>query len=365
MPRKLRVCYIQPPGGSVDAVDGTAASEEAAIRERFDNIRVTPLSGARTSRPRAAVERFKLWQNGRRLRVRFLDGLADVQEKVAAIAKEWEEVANIHFDFVAGNTAELRISFAEKGFSWSTVGTDALTVPSTRQTMNYGWLEPDTPIREYQRVVRHEFGHALGMIHEHQNPAAAGQIPWDKPKVYEYYAQQGWTEEDVDQNIFDVYDEDTTNFTEFDTTSIMQYAIPDSITIGTYSVGWNTALSELDRSFMAEQYPAEAPGMVELEVGGERHAADLVAGAEVDSYHFETTEAVRHIVTTEGAIDTVLTLHGPDDPGAVLSWDDDRGRDQNARIVRKLEPGSYWLTVRHKQPGGSGTYTIGVKTYRP
>ena len=41
--------------------------------------------------------------------------------------------------------------------------------------MNYGWLEPDTELREYQRVVRHEFGHALGMIHEHQNPAAAGE----------------------------------------------------------------------------------------------------------------------------------------------------------------------------------------------
>jgi Astacin (Peptidase family M12A) len=363
MPRKLRVCFIQPAGGSVHAADD-AASEEMAIRERVDNIRVTPISGARTSRPRAAVERFKLWQNGRRLRVQFLDGVSEVQEKVAAIATEWEEVANIHFDFVTGANAELRISFAEAGFSWSTVGTDALTVSRTRPTMNYGWLEPDTPIREYQRVVRHEFGHALGMIHEHQNPAAAGQIPWDKPKVYEYYAQQGWTEEDVDQNIFDVYDEDTTNFTEFDPSSIMQYAIPDSLTIGTYSVGWNTALSEVDRSFMAQQYPADAPGMVELDVGGERYAADLASGAEVDAYHFDATDAVRHIITTEGATDTVVTLHGPDDPGAVLSWDDDRGRDQNARIVRRLEPGSYWLTVRRKQTGGTGSYTVGVKTYR-
>jgi hypothetical protein len=113
MPRKLRVCFIQPAGGSVHAADD-AASEEMAIRERVDNIRVTPISGARTSRPRAAVERFKLWQNGRRLRVLFLDGVADVQEQVAAIAKEWEEVVNIHFDFVTGATAELRISFAEK-----------------------------------------------------------------------------------------------------------------------------------------------------------------------------------------------------------------------------------------------------------
>jgi hypothetical protein len=363
MPRKLRVCYIQPAGGSVDAA-ADAASEEVAIRERIDNVRVTPLTGTRSSRPRAAVERFKLWENGRRLRVRFLDGLADVQEKVAAIAKEWEAVANLHLDFVAGTTTELRISFAEKGFSWSTVGTDALTVPSSQPTMNYGWLEPDTPTREYERVVRHEFGHALGMIHEHQNPAAAGRIPWDKPRVYEYYAQQGWTEEDVDHNIFDVYDEDTTNFTEFDPKSIMQYAIPESLTIGTYSVGWNTTLSELDRSFMAEQYPAEAPGMVELTVGGDRHAADLAGAAEVDTYCFEAASAIRHIITTEGATDTVLTLHGPDDAGAVLSWDDDRGRDQNARIVRKLHPGSYWLTVRHKQPGGTGGYTIGVKTYR-
>src|SRR5262245_9680192 len=95
MPRKLRVCYIQPAGGAVDAPAG-AASEEVAIRERVDNVRVTPLTGTRSSRPRAAVERFKLWENGRRLRVRFLDGVAEVQEKVAAIAREWEAVANLH-----------------------------------------------------------------------------------------------------------------------------------------------------------------------------------------------------------------------------------------------------------------------------
>ncbi len=47
-----------------------------------------------------------------------------------------------------------------------------------------GWLEPDTPNDEYRRVVLHEFGHALGGIHEHQSPAS-GVIPWDKPKVYE------------------------------------------------------------------------------------------------------------------------------------------------------------------------------------
>lgn len=361
MPRRLKVCYIQPEGGSLGATPNRSG-EEVAAAERVDNVRVMPLRSASTGRPRAAVERLKLWEIGRTLRVRFLDGQSVVQQKVEAIAKEWEAVANLTLQFVTGGAAELRVSFAEQGFSWSTVGTDALTVPRTQPTMNYGWLEPDTATREYQRVVRHEFGHALGMIHEHQNPDATGKIPWDKPKVYAYYAQQGWSREDVDFNIFDVYDADTTNFTAFDPTSIMQYAVPDSLTIGTYSIGWNTALSAMDASFMGRQYPAEAPGTVEVVVGGQRVAADLGGAGEVDIYHFDVPVAATHIMTTTGATDTVVTLHGPDDAGIVVAWDDDRGAGRNARIVRKLQPGDYWLSVRHKEPGGTGTYDIGVKT---
>ena len=113
---------------------------------------------------------------------------------------------------------------------------------------------------------------------------------------------------------------------------------------------------------MSSQYPKESPGTVELAVGGPRHAADLAAGAEVDTYTFTVPAPATHIMTTEGATDTVLTLHGPDDAGAVLAWDDDRGQGANARIVRKLLPGAYWLTVHHKAPAGTGGYTIGVKT---
>jgi hypothetical protein len=304
----------------------------------------------------------KLWENGRRLRVKFLDGVSGPKEKVAAIAKEWEKVANLRLDFVASGAAEIRVSFAEKGFSWSTVGTDAMTVGTTEPTMNYGWLEPSTSTREYQRVVRHEFGHALGMIHEHQNPGALGQIPWDKPKVYAYYAQQGWSHADTDSNIFQLYSEDSTNHTAFDPTSIMEYAVPDSLTIGSYAIGWNTELSSMDVDFMRRQYPSGSSGTVELKVGGPRVDADISTGGEVDSYHFDVHKAAMHIMTTEGTTDTVLTLHGPDDAGAILTWDDDRGRGKNARIVRKLLPGSYWLSVRHKEPSAIGPYTIGVKT---
>ena len=373
MSRTYKICSPFAPGVGHHVASSSRSSDQSATNERVDNIRVVPIPrggritirGARVSHgpgmPRAAVERLKLWENGRRLRVRFLDGVAEVQDKVAVIAKEWEAVTNITFDFASSGASEIRASFAEQGFSWSAVGTDALTVPSTQPTMNFGWLEPTTSLREYQRVVRHEFGHALGMIHEHQNPAASGQIPWDKPKVYVYYAQQGWSHDDVDSNIFDVYAEDSTNHTAFDPTSIMEYAIPDSLTIGSYAIGWNTELSQTDIDFMRRQYPKGSAGMVELFVGAPRTAATLSVGGEVDTYHFDVATPGMHIMTTEGATDTVMTLHGPNDPGAILAWDDDRGKGKNARIVRKLFAGSHWLSVRHKDPAATGPYTIGVK----
>lgn len=359
-PRKLKVCYIQPEGGMLGA-DPRRTSEEVASAERVDNVRVMPMDLRGPGVSAAAVEKLKLWDNGKHVRCLFLDGDSSVKTKIAAIAKEWEQVSNLALDFVTSGAAEVRISFLEKGFSWSTVGTDALTVSRTRATMNYGWLEPSTSTREYQRVVRHEFGHALGMIHEHQNPSAGGKIPWDKPKVYAYYAQQGWSKADVDYNIFTVYDADATNFTEFDPTSIMEYAIPDTLTIGSYSIGWNTSLSQTDRDFMQRQYPMGSPGTVELVVDGPRQEADISIGGEVDTYHFLVAEAATFIMTTEGPTDLVLTVHGPNDPGAVFTWDDDRGQGLNPRIVRKLYPGDYWLSVRHKEPGGAGVYDIGVK----
>ncbi|MEZ4867785.1 MAG: hypothetical protein R3C14_41045 [Caldilineaceae bacterium] len=215
---------------------------------------------------RAALLRNKMWHPaGRSLRVRFLDGNPAVQQKVVRFAQEWSQYANLHFDFGDHPIAEIRISFQLPG-SWSYIGTDALGVPATDATMNLGWLTPGTPNEEVSRVVLHEFGHALGLIHEHQNPVAT--IPWNRPAVYDYYAgpPNNWTQEQVELNLFWRYDEESTQHSAFDPQSIMLYPIPPEFTEGGFSVGWNQLLSEEDKHFIAAWYPypkAESSGACE------------------------------------------------------------------------------------------------------
>ena len=199
--------------------------------------------------------RSKIWEPaGRTLRVRFLDGEPTVQQKVIRFAQEWRASANIQFDFGDHATAEIRISFQLPG-SWSFIGTDALGVPASEPTMNFGWLTLGTPNDEVRRVVLHEFGHALGLIHEHQNPAAT--IPWNRAAVYDYYAgpPNNWTPAQVETNLFQTYAAELTQHSAFDPHSIMLYPIPAEFTQGGFCVGLNQTLSALDRAYIAAWYP--------------------------------------------------------------------------------------------------------------
>jgi hypothetical protein len=193
------------------------------------------------------------WKSGRSLRVKFLNGSERFRRKVRDHARKWCDYANIQFEFVDSADAEVRVNFDSSNNSWSFVGTENLTRPANEPTMNFGWFKENTSDTEFSRTIIHEFGHALGCIHEHQSPAAS--IPWNKQAVYEYYEDFGWSKEKVDWNIFHKYDGTTTQYSDFDEKSIMLYAIPASLTTNGYNVGWNTTLSQTDKNFISQAYP--------------------------------------------------------------------------------------------------------------
>lgn len=192
------------------------------------------------------------------LTVSFLDGDQVVQKKVMAQAKKWTTAAggpaNLTFDFRKDQPTDIRISFKYAG-SWSVIGNTAETIPPDQPTMNFGWLTPDTDDLEYRRVVLHEFGHAIGLIHEHQNPD--GGIVWNQPQVIADLSgpPNKWSIPVISHNMFEPYDANETNFTKTDAKSIMMYPIPKKWTLNGFSAGLNTDLSDTDREFASRQYP--------------------------------------------------------------------------------------------------------------
>jgi hypothetical protein len=208
---------------------------------------------------RMAVVKSKTWPTGSTLRCRFLDGSAKMQQKVEAIAHEWERHANLRLKFVADGPAEIRISFFADSGSWSAVGRDALNrsyFPLHQPTMNYGWLRDDSAEDEYSRVVLHEFGHAIGCIHEHQSPKFSRV--WNRQAVMRYFkgAPNFWSEADINHNVLSKYSPQAVSATRFDPKSIMLYYFDRKLfSDGQGPTNSNTKLSAKDVEKIKEMYP--------------------------------------------------------------------------------------------------------------
>lgn len=204
--------------------------------------------------PRGAVINSVKWPKGSVITVRLYGGTTKVRQKVEEYAKEWSNYANITFKFVTRGTAQIRVTFTPGG-SYSYLGTAALRRPSDAETMNFGWFDDNTSDAEFSRTTIHEFGHALGMIHEHQNPVAS--IPWDSTAVYAYYkgAPNYWDTTKVNTNLFDKYSATQTQYSAYDPKSIMHYSVSSALTTNGFSVGYNNVLSDTDKAFIAQVYP--------------------------------------------------------------------------------------------------------------
>ena len=216
---------------------------------------VPPRAGG-TGQDRAALVRGARWTPGDLITVSFLDGDPEVQARVADVAGQWTApgMANLTLDFRRDTNTMIRISFQREG-SWSMIGTSCRQVTDREEpTMNFGWLDQSSPDDELERVVLHEFGHALGLIHEHQNPAG-GAVPIDAAVMRDLSGPpNNWPPDVIELNMFQPYSAQETNFSKLDPNSIMMYPIPKTWTTDGFSIGLNAGLSEQDRAFIREQY---------------------------------------------------------------------------------------------------------------
>jgi hypothetical protein len=238
--------------------------------QEFNDIYSSNHAEEHVKKLQAAFFTKKLWPDGSKIRIAFLGAgdtikrtdlskekdldplqndikLLSVQEAIKKIVKERiEPLVNLDIAFVdSPKDANVRISFNPEEGSWSLVGTDHLE-QKEGATMNFGWFDAPTTI--------HEFGHLIGLIHEHQNPAGQ-KIQWDTQKVIEWAKEtQGWSEQTTKENIINKYDKNSINGSDFDPLSIMLYFFPGSLTTNNKGTQQNFRLSGEDVVWINKTY---------------------------------------------------------------------------------------------------------------
>lgn len=208
-----------------------------------------------TNKPDAAIINWPRWETGQIVKIKFLDGDDAAQEKVKKYASEWTNYANLIFEYVAKEEyADIRIAFnIGRPGAWSALGKRSAYGNGDYQnqpSMRLGALTGNE--NTIRRTILHEFGHALGLIHENASPAA--NISWNLPKVYQYYSDtMGWSKEYVDD--FVLKSPEQTNYSAYDNQSIMHYFIDPSLTTNGIGVQEKTELSAIDMISINEWYP--------------------------------------------------------------------------------------------------------------
>ncbi|MBJ7882966.1 M12 family metallopeptidase [Gelidibacter salicanalis] len=200
----------------------------------------------------AAIVHNSVWPYNQ-LKVKFINGSKALQDRVMSHAVEWEKWCAVKFERVASESADITISFSDEGF-WSHVGKQSVNYSPS---MSLTGIENESAAR-FRGTVLHEFGHALGLVHEHQNPNS--ELVWNEPAVFDYYARtQGWNEEETYENVIYRYNFGAYNHedaTKFDPTSVMIYEIPSWMLKNSSGIGFkeNDELSDLDKQLIKTKY---------------------------------------------------------------------------------------------------------------
>jgi len=170
------------------------------------------------------------------------------QDKVKNTVREWSKYGNITFLFAQEGSPQIRITFDPNGGSWSFVGKDNLSIPASKATMNLGWLDggSDTITDVERGVILHEFGHVVGLLHEHQSPLRGNRITLKEDGLYLVYlvpprphlafffeavidfytSSQKWSKEKVISQVIRVFNTtEISNFSEVDLKSIMMFVL--------------------------------------------------------------------------------------------------------------------------------------------
>ena len=155
------------------------------------------------------------------LGVGFLDGVDTQKAAVIRTANKWLAqglASRLIFDFGQPlSSCQIRVTFSVND-NWSAIGRKALEIQNN-YTLSLDNVE--------EAAILHEFGHVLGLQHEHQYP---GAIRWHEANVIaDMRESAGWSEKETKDNILKKLGPTARCIGDqkFNRSSIMMYPIPD------------------------------------------------------------------------------------------------------------------------------------------
>ncbi|WP_160174619.1 M12 family metallopeptidase [Archangium violaceum] len=177
----------------------------------------------------------------------------DQQNKVLEFAKPWSTAAKLEFERSTAFDAEIRVSFNQQLGNWSYIGTDSIhrNLGYHKASMNLADVDSAT--------VLHEFGHALGLGHEHQHPDA--QVTLDEQRIISDMTSHpyNWSLEQVERNILKRFTRAVVDTIPYDSLSIMAYPFPAAWLMAGSPIPRNTSLSSGDTKLVQDLYGKRAP----------------------------------------------------------------------------------------------------------
>jgi hypothetical protein len=231
---------------------------------------------------KGVVNALKIWTTDyRQVKVCFFSGSRALRSRIAKIAMEWKNaVPGIPLDFgdledprncKSEGVDHIRVGFAFTGY-WSLVGQDSIKFAGQdEQSMNFAGFDTSPPDdSEFHATVLHEFGHAVGLEHEHQNPLSKCKDEFDWDKIYKWLAgpPNNWSKNVVDFNM-GVLNEQGLLMSSFDKKSIMLYTFPPEYfgqgKQATCYSPQNTSLSDGDKFIVSKLYPRSDKEKKDLE----------------------------------------------------------------------------------------------------